>query len=298
MYKTINDKKSFKEYRENNPDFIIPLMYDVIGRNILKNNKKLLQLVINNVLDTNFKLDDIIIKDGRLKKQYKKEKGRECDVLVEIGMHVINIEINKKYTSTKDKKNMSYVGNIYNNYYDYEICQININDYDIFKEGEEIYVSMIKEIKKGFERIRNLKIYDLNVGKFKEKCYTNSRRYDKDFITLMKIFESKSRKEIEKEIKDSILLKEVYEMQDKLSREDFVLERFPDELLHELEKKELKDDLEKAKEELRKTKEETKNLKEEIIIKLLNKGMSKEEIADLLDCNIDQINIYNSKNEE
>ena len=298
MYKTINDKKSFKEYRENNPDFIIPLMYDVIGRNILKNNKKLLQLVINNVLDTNFKLDDIIIKDGRLKKKFRKEKGRECDVLVEIGMHVINIEINKKHTNTKDRKNMSYVGNLYNNYYDYEICQININDYDIFKEGEEIYVSMIKEIKKGLERIENLKIYDLNVGKFKEKCYTNSRRYDKDFITLMKIFESKSRKEIEKEIKDSILLREVYEMQDKLSRENFVLERFPDELLHELEKKELKDDLEKAKEELRKTKEETKNLKEEIIIKLLNKGMSKEEIADLLDCNIDQINIYNSKNEE
>lgn len=80
-------------------------------------------------------------------------------------------------------------------------------------------------------------------------------------------------------------------MQDKLSREDFVLERFPDELLHELEKKELKDDLEKAK-------EETKKLKEEIIIKLLNKGMSKVEIADLLDCNIDQVNIYNSKSKE
>ena len=165
IYPNIKDKKTFKEYQKTNPDFIIPLMYDVIGRNILKNNKKLLLLIINNVLNTNFKLEDIIIKDGRVKKEWKKQKGRECDVLVEIGRHVINIEINKRYTNTKDRKNMSYVGNLYNNYYDYEICQININDYDIFKEGQEIYVSMIKEIKKGLERIENLKIYDLNALK-------------------------------------------------------------------------------------------------------------------------------------
>ena len=289
LYPNIKDKKTFKEYQKTNPDFIIPLMYDVIGRNILKNNKKLLLLIINNVLNTSFKLEDITIKDGRVKKEWKKEKGRECDILVEIGRNVINIEINKKHTSVKDKKNMSYVGNLYNNYYDYEICQININDYDIFNEGEEIYVSMIKEMKKGFERIENLKIYDVNIGKFKEKCYTNSRRYDKDFITLMKIFESKSRKEIEKEIKDSILLKEVYEMQDKLNREDFVLERFPDDLLHELEKKEIKEEG---------IKEGIKKRNKELINSMIKKGMSKEEIADLLNCNIDHVNIYNSKNEE
>ena len=108
-------------------------------------------------------------------------------------------------------------------------------------------------------------------------------------------------------------------MQDKLSREDFVLERFPDYLLHEMERKEFKEELENAKKEaeekLEKEKikarekgleegikegikegkkegkqEGKKEEREYIIKKMFEKGMSTKDISDLLDIDIDNIN--------
>ena len=73
-------------------------------------------------------------------------------------------------------------------------------------------------------------------------------------------------------------------MQDKLSREDFVLERFPDELLHELEKKEIKEEAEKEKIKAKEEgiKEGRKEYHNEIVLLLKQKGMSEEEIKILL----------------
>ncbi len=275
-YYAIKDKESFMRFRKEHPDFIIPLIYDSVGRNILKNNKQVLLLMINNILQTNFKEDEIILKDGRIKKERYREKQRECDVFVEVGEKVINIEINKKKTNSMDRKNMSYIGDMLKNYYEAELCQINLNDFDIFKRGKEIYLSKMKEEESGLDRFEDLKIYDVSIGVFKEKCYTDSRRYDEDFVTLMQIFESNSRRKIEQKIGTSILLREVYEMQKKLNNEDFILERFPDDVFHEMEKKELK-------------KEGIEQGKIEIIKTLLKKNMTPEEIANLLDYEIEKV---------
>ena len=275
-YYAIKDKESFMRFRKEHPDFIIPLIYDSVGRNILKNHKQVLLLMINNILQTNFKEDEIILKDGRMKKERYREKQRECDVFVEVGEKVINIEINKKKTNSMDRKNMSYIGDMLKNYYEAELCQINLNDFDIFKRGKEIYLSKMKEEESGLDRFEDLKIYDVSIGVFKEKCYTDSRRYDEDFVTLMQIFESNSRREIEQKIGTSILLREVYEMQKKLNNEDFILERFPDDVFHEMEKKELK-------------KEGIEQGKIEIIKTLLKKNMTPEEIANLLDYEIEKV---------
>ena len=48
-------KKDVIEYMNENEDFIIPMMYDCIGKNLLKNNMKLLFMVINNILKKDFK---------------------------------------------------------------------------------------------------------------------------------------------------------------------------------------------------------------------------------------------------
>ena len=279
-YYAIKDKESFRQFQREHPDFIIPLIYDSIGRNILKNNKQVLILMINNILQTHFTEDEIILKDGRIKKERYREKQRECDVFVEVGEKVINIEINKKKTNSMDRKNMSYIGDMLKNYYEAELCQINLNDFDIFKRGKEIYLSKMKEEESGLDRFEDLKIYDVSIGVFKEKCYTDSRRYDEDFVTLMQIFESNSRREIEQKIGTSILLREVYEMQKKLNNEDFILERFPDDVFHEMEKKELK------KEGIEQGIEQEKA---EVIKTLLKKNMTPEEIADLLDYDIGKI---------
>lgn len=283
-YYQIKDKDSLQEYQSTHPDFIIPLIYDCVGRNILKNNKKVLLLIINNVLNERFEEEDIILKDGRVKKERRGERQRECDVFVEVDRRAINIEINKKKTSSMNQKNMSYLGDLLKNYYEEEIIQINLNDFDMFKRGEPIYLSKIKEEESGRERFEHLKIYDVSIGNFKKLCYTNSIRYENDFIKLMEIFESNSRREIESKIGSSTLLREVYEMQDKLSREDFVLERFPDDIFHEMEKKEMKEvGIEQGR------KEGIKEGEQKVIKKMLEKNMSKEEIANLLDYDLKMI---------
>ena len=276
-------------------DFIIPLIYDVIIRNILKQNKDLLVLIINNVLETEYKKENIYLKDVKLVKRNRKEKQRECDILVEIKDKVINIEINKYNTKSLDDKNMSYVGKLLESYYESEVVQININDFDIYGYNEEIYVSSMVEEKHNIKRTKKIKIYDINIDSFKEKCYTNSRRYDKDFVLFMQIIKLDSKKKIESKIKNSKLLWEVYEMQDKLSREDFVLERFPDDLFNEMEKKELRQKAEDSikegfKEGMKEgMKEGIETNKKEIVINLLKKNFSYKEIEDIVNISEEKI---------
>ena len=70
-----------------------------------------------------------------------------------------------------------------------------------------------------------LKIYMLSIPKFKEMSYTNSK-YKNEFIKFMKMLTLDSRKEIEETIKGSKLLKEVHEMQKKLSSRKFYINEY------------------------------------------------------------------------
>ena len=218
----------------------------MIGRNILKENKQALIVIINNVLKQNFKVEDIDIQDGRVKKETLKEKQREADVFVSIEKNKINVEINRKenITDTMNQKNMTYLADLIKNFGEEMICQINLNTFDAFGQEEKIYKSQIKN-EKGEVRIKNFIIYDVTLPLFKNICYTDSELKE-DFLKLMKMFSCDSKKEIEKMIKGNHLLEEVYGMQKKLNSDEFILEHFPDELYHELEKKEF---LEKGREE-------------------------------------------------
>lgn len=96
-------------------------------------------------MNTNFKKEDIVLKDGRTKKEKQTEKQRECDILVELDHHTINLEINKRKTNSMEDKNLGYLGDMLKNYTSKEICQININSFDRYKEGKEIYKSSIRD---------------------------------------------------------------------------------------------------------------------------------------------------------
>lgn len=190
---------------------------------------------------------------------------------------------------------MSYVGKLLESYYESEVIQININDFDIYGYNEEIYVSNIVEEKHNIKSTKKIKKYDINIDSFKEKCCTNSRRYDEDFVLFMQIIKLDSKKKIESKIKNSKLLWEVYEMQDKLSREDFVLERFPDDLFNEMEKKELR---QKAKDSIKEgmkkgiekgIKEGIETNQKEIVINLLKKNFSYKEIEDIVNISEEKI---------
>ena len=135
----------------------------------------------------------------------------------------------------------------------------------------------------GEVKIKNFIIYDVTLPLFEDIYYTDSE-VEEDFLKLMKMFSCDSKKEIEKMIKGNHLLEEVYGMQKKLNSDEFILEHFPDELYHELEKKEF---LEKGREEgkIETTLEFAKKmLKEGASVDFTMKvnGLSREKLEDCI----------------
>ncbi len=77
-------------------------------------------------------------------------------------------------------------------------------------------------------------------------------------------------------------------MQKKLNNEDFILERFPDDVFHEMEKKELKKEgIEQGR--MQGIKQGIEQEKVETIKTLLKKNMTSEEIANLLNYEIEKV---------
>ena len=147
--------------------------------------------------------------------------------------------------------------------YDYAVIQININNGRLPKDKEKLlgllYYPEIKE-----EMTEVLKIYMLSIPKFKETSYTNSK-YRKEFIQFMKMLTLDSKKEIEEVIKGSKVLKEVYEMQKKLSSRKFYI--------HEYAEKRCMEDYAKEQLELGETRGEIRGRNEGISIGENNKTL-------------------------
>ena len=268
---------------KSNPDFIVPIIYDVVSKDLFKRNSKLLALLIRNIIGENVQEEDIFPEYENIPRISFDEKGKEQDICIKNFDKVTNLEINSGIRRTKslDYKNLTYVGSLMSFYYGKTVRQINFQRYDIIDDQDEIQKFTFKN-QHGKSRKNKVYIYDVNVAKFKSISYTNSR-YEKEFILLMKIFLLDSKKEIKKVIGNNEFMKEVYAMHESLSNERFVLKHFPDELFHQMEKEEEREEgiIEGAK---NKTLELAKKMiKEGANMSFVSKvtGLSKDKIKSL-----------------
>lgn len=239
MYlQTCKNKEDVKRLMTTNSDFIVPMIYDVISKDLFKQNPKLLSLLIRNVIGEEIKEEDMILEPEKLPRKQLEEKRREQDVCVKNENKVTNVEVNSGIRRTKalDYKNLTYVGSLMSFYYGKCIRQINFQRYDVIEGKEEIQKFTFKS-QNGKSRENEVYIYDVNVAKFEKISYTNSR-YEKEFVMLMKIFLLDSKKKIKEIIEDNEFMKEVYKMHERLSTGGFTLNHFPDELFHQMEKEE------------------------------------------------------------
>ena len=285
MYlKKCKKKEDVKKLMKSNPDFIVPMIYDVISKDLFKRNNKLLALLIRNVIGENVREDDIFPEYENIPRIQFDEKRKEQDICIKNFDKVTNLEINSGIRRTKslDYKNITYVGSLMSFYYGKTIRQINFQRYDIIDDKDEIQKFTFKN-ERGKSRKNKVYIYDVNVAKFKNISYTNSK-YEKEFIILMKIFLLDSKKEIKKVIGNNEFMKEVYAMHESLSNERFVLKHFPDELFHQMEKEE-------EREEGRKTGliEGAKNKTLELAKKMLKKGIDTSSISEITGLSIENI---------
>lgn len=281
--KNCKTKEDVTKLMKFNSDFIVPMIYDCISKNLFKENPKLLALLIRNVIGEEVTEKDIFLGSESVPRTNFDEKMGNQDIFVVSLDKVTNFEINNRKRRNKklDDKNLTYVGSLMSFYYGKAIRQINFQNYDIIDDKDEIQKFTFKN-QHGKDRKNKVYIYDVNVAKFKGISYTNSK-YEKEFILLMKIFLLDSKKKIKEIIGDNEFMKEVYTMHESLSTEGFTFKHFPDELLNQLEKEEEREEgmIEGAK---RKTLELAKKMiKEGIDASSVSKitGLSKDKIKSL-----------------
>ena len=144
------------------------LINDVISKKIFIQSPKYVKSLIEEI--TEKKISDLKLIHPSVSKSKALVNG--CvDLAYETEDAYYNIEINKNYSKKLEKKNMSYIYHLglrdLHEAKDYEkmkrVIQININNYDRFKENEIYYPT--KLINERTKTVRNgeIEIYDINL---------------------------------------------------------------------------------------------------------------------------------------
>lgn len=252
--------RAFKEVmlKEENRDLLIMLIEHIL-------NIKIEHLEVLNVEKY---LGNTHIKGQRLDLNLKTNKGR------------INVEVNSNDNTYTHKKNFSYLADTYSHSvlvgkeYDNTLyIQINlsyglnsnikpINIYKVMNENQECYVD-------------NFLIYNLNMEYYMKLWYNkNIKQVKKDFILVMLGLERNYLKELAKDYK--VVSRYMNEL-DKVNEEP----EFREYMSREKEEQLLRNSL--IRDARLEGIEEERNI---IVEKLLSKGMTQEEVSELLDIEI------------
>ena len=166
--KFINDKvvkKILNSEDAENKEYLIRIISGVTGIdiNLLRDNIKLVTNEIGSNINNVNSLVDTIYNDS---------------------LEYINIEINYNYSKSLIVKNNIYVYHMIlrqvKKSTDYDnispVIQININGYDLFKKGEFIYKSEMREVKFNEKRDEMITIYDINLDYLRNIDYNKIKK--------------------------------------------------------------------------------------------------------------------------
>ena len=108
----------------------------------------------------------------------------EVDIVYETKDTYYNIEINKDYSKKLDKKNLAYLHQLslrsIKKSKEYikgkKVIQINLDNYDRFKEGKFIYKTSLMEENIYVKRNEEIEIYDVNLDYLKYVAYNDIKK--------------------------------------------------------------------------------------------------------------------------
>ena len=219
-----------------------------------------------------------------LKKNNKKEKTYKTDIIVTVEKSIINIEMNKDYYKGINNKNNQYINKIKSEIYDKgetykenkKTIQINIDNYDQYKEKRLIYKFMIMEEKSHIIGDEYYEKYHINLDYFKNKCYTISELNELE--KLCKLFVVETKEELN-ELKGEVYMEEAINELEKISSDEKIIGLYDKE---KVEQKVLNTRLMNAKEE-GKIEVAASLLKNNVDINIISKstGLTIEEINEL-----------------
>lgn len=175
--------------------------YDKPFKEIMLNekNKDILKKLLETILKQEIKY--INIKNVKLSVKGMDVKRKSVDVYLESLNKKIEIEVNTSLESYIHPRNMSYISNIYsshtlrNDSYDEktDIIQINLN-YN--QKNKRIYNEYMMRDLYGDVYVKNLKIIELNMEKYKEMWYHGSEKEKEEnkFLIMLDLNEEELKK--------------------------------------------------------------------------------------------------------
>lgn len=213
---------------------IIPMIYDVVFKSVLqdKDSEDYLIDLISNItgINRNYMKGNIVFKNSELPKNYKNEKGKTTDLIIELKENIINLEMNKNYYEGLYDKNDGYLDKIKDGIitqgYKFprrrKIIQINFDNFEVFDERIIIkFVMMDVErglIRSDFVYSSDIEIYHVNLKMVRKMYYNKDKlnKFEKELL-LMTIDNEKELNNISKGCKE---MKDVVKKISEVSKEE------------------------------------------------------------------------------
>ena len=287
---------------------IIPLNFDYVFTSIFNNEKNI--NIIENFLSVYLEIpiekikEKVKLQSRELPLENKKIRRKQVDLIIEIEGEKINIELSNQMNQGIIERNIVYLCSIHarelkygdNKYQNIKkTLQINLNNFKCNKEKiKESYYIQNEEGEKLSEKIQ---IDVIDMEKARERCYTNS---ETKLARWCRIITSKRIEEIIEVMGDDLMEEEAREQLieevEEINRDDEVIALYSAYTQEELERNSIiYEETEKAREKALKEgrKEGIEQGKKEIIIKMIENGISLEQISKLTNISIDELKNLN-----
>lgn len=209
---------------------------DIMFKTILRNNRKYLSFIVSEITKIP---EDIIYNNLKYSPveftiSNKQEKKKISDLIIELDMHLINLEMNKKMNQSIKNRNNVYLDKInveqYKNNKEYKngkkVIQINFNE-KLYAGDKIIYKfkMMEEDLKISYED--NKEIYIVDLEKIKKKCYNGLEMNELE--KALSILISRDKEEAREISENNDILKEVFSNMEELNMNEVFLGMYDQE---------------------------------------------------------------------
>ena len=282
-------------------DEVVPIVFDIMFKTILMDNKEYLADILSNILDMDkdYILDNLVFKNTEQSILGISEKRKITDLIVDIDKLTINLEMNASYSKALVRKNNAYLSRIILSgikrseaYDDLDITIIQINFDKKWKFDDELITIFEMRNKNTYKKRSSYidsndpVIYHVNLSKAYKMYYNNDRKLN-TFIKELALMIADNKKDLDNISKGNKVMEDVAEKITSLSMDDYIKGYYIKEEQDEWMKKvDINDAMKKGfeKGEIIGISKTAKKMKEEnipldTIIKIT--GLSKEELERL-----------------
>lgn len=272
---------------------------DIMFKTLLRNNRSYLSYIVSKItgIEESIIYNSLKYSPVEFKIENKNEKKKISDLIIEIDMHIINLEMNKKMNESIKNRNTAYIDKInieqYKDKKDYKnskkVIQINFNEQKY--EGEKIvykFKMMEEELKLAYED--NKEIYVVDLEKIKNKCY--NRLEMNEFEKALSLLVSRNKEEAKDLSRGNDMLEEVFNNMEELNMNEVFLGMYDEEeenkkMMNSMKLEGLEEGIEQGIEQGLKTGEKNKAIK--IAKNMINKNIDINVISEVTGLSIEEL---------